>query len=169
MNIRVKKYVLPGLFYLLVLILLSQGISWWKSRDAMSGNLSDFTVTLIDGKQFKISDISDKPVLIHFWATWCPVCDLQKNSVESIAEDYRVVTVASWSEGKEPVKSYMQENDLTFPVMLDDSGQLAGAFGLKGVPTSFILSPGGEIKYVETGYTSEPGLRIRLWLSDFIE
>jgi hypothetical protein len=39
---------------------------------------------------------------------------------------------------------------------------------LKGVPVSFILSPNGEIAYVETGYTTEAGLRLRLWLSTFI-
>jgi hypothetical protein len=63
----------------------------------------------------------------------------------------------------------MQENDLQFPVMLDESGQLASQFGLKGVPASFILSPGGEIIFVETGYTTELGLRVRMWLSSQFE
>jgi alkyl hydroperoxide reductase subunit AhpC len=59
----------------------------------------------------------------------------------------------------------MLENQLTFPVMLDNNGELAQTFGLKGVPASFILSPNGEIKFVETGYSTELGLRLRLWLS----
>ena len=162
---RVKKYLLTGMFYLVSFVVLAQGISWWKSRDAMSGNLSDFNVELMDGSQFAISSFSGEPVLFHFWATWCPVCGLQKGSVESIAKDYPVVSIASWSEGEAEVKSYMQQNGLTFPVMLDESGQLARSFGLKGVPASFILSPSGEIKFVESGYTTELGLRLRLWLS----
>ena len=80
-----------------------------------------------------------------------------------------MISVASWSEGEAEVKSYMQENGLTFPVLLDESGQLAQSFGLKGVPASFILSPGGEIKFVESGYTTELGLRFRLWLSSVTE
>jgi len=163
---RVKKYLLTGLSYLVMLYVLSQGISWWKSRDALTGDLSEFNVELMDGSRFMISAFSGEPVLLHFWATWCPVCDLQKGSVESIAKDYAVISVASWSEGEAEVKSYMQENGLTFPVMLDDSGQLARSFGLKGVPASFILSPSGKIKFVETGYTTELGLRFRLWLSN---
>jgi hypothetical protein len=50
-------------------------------------------------------------------------------------------------------------------VLLDNTGELAQTFGLKGVPISFILDPNGEIKFVETGYSSEVGLRLRLWLS----
>jgi hypothetical protein len=85
--------------------------------------------------------------------------------VESIAQDYPVVKIASWSEGAAEVKKYMQDNELTFPVMLDTSGQLARSFGLKGVPASFILSPSGAIESVQSGYTTEAGLRFRLWLS----
>ena len=126
-------------------------------------------VELIDGTRHVISEFSGDPVLLYFWATWCPVCDLQKGSVESISHDYPVLTIASWSEGETEVNTYMRDNGLTFPVMLDDGGQLAQDFGLQGVPASFILSPSGEIKYVETGYTTEAGLRFRLWLSTLTE
>ena len=118
---RVKKFLLTGLSYLVIFFVLSQVISWWKSRDAFTGNLSEFNVELMDGSRFMISEFSGEPVLLHFWATWCPVCDLQKGSVESIAKDYPVISIASWSEGEAEVNSYMQENGLTFPVMLDDS------------------------------------------------
>ncbi len=85
--------------------------------------------------------------------------------MQSISEDYTVISVASWSEGDAKVKAYMQENQLTFPVLLDNTGELAQTFGLKGVPISFILDPNGEVKFVETGYSTEAGLRLRLWLS----
>jgi thiol-disulfide isomerase/thioredoxin len=166
---RVKKYLFTGVSYLVIFFVLSQGVSWWKSRNAQTGNLSGFEAELIDGSRYVIPEFSEKPVLLHFWATWCPVCDLQKGSVQSISRDYPVLTIASWSEGEAEVKKYMQDNGLTFPVMLDNSGQLARDFGLKGVPASFILSPAGEIKYVETGYTTEAGLRMRLWLSTLTE
>ena len=162
---KTRKYFLTGLSYLVIFIVISQGISWWKSRGAKTGNLSGFSVELVDGARFQISEFAGKPVLLYFWATWCPVCSLQEGSVESIAQDYPVVTIASWSEGEAAVNQFMRDNGLTFPVMLDDSGQLARSFGLKGVPASFILSPNGEIAYVETGYTTEAGLRLRLWLS----
>ena len=76
-----------------------------------------------------------------------------------------MISIVSWSEGEAEVKAYMQNKQLTFPVMLDTIGKLAQSFGLKGVPTSFILDPNGEITFVESGYSTEAGLRLRLWIS----
>jgi len=165
MNTPTKNRWLSWLVYIVLFLVVMQGASWWKSRDTQSGNLSEFSGEQMNGTAFTIAEFSGKPVLFHFWATWCPICDLEKNSIESISQDYPVVSIASWSEGKTEVKAYMLENQLTFPVMLDDSGALAQSFGLKGVPASFILSPDGEITFVETGYSTELGLRRRLWLS----
>jgi len=165
MNSSTKKRWLSWLLYLVIFIVIMQLASLWKSRDALEGNLSSFSGQLMDGSHFSIADFSGRPMLFHFWATWCPICDLEKGSIESISHDYPVISIASWSEGKTEVNAYMLENQLTFPVMLDDDGTLAQSFGLRGVPASFILSPDGEITFVETGYTTELGLRFRLWLS----
>lgn len=142
-----------------------QAANWWKTRDAASGNLSEFTSELMDGSAFTISEFAGEPVLFHFWATWCPICELENDTIQSISQDYRVISIASWSEGEAEVKAYMRNNQLTFPVVLDTSGKLAHSFGLKGVPTSFILDTNGDITFVETGYSTESGLRLRLWLS----
>jgi len=167
MNTITKNRWLSWLIYIVLFLVVMQGANWWKTRNTQSGNLSEFSGELINGRTFTIAEFSGKPVLFHFWAIWCPICDLEKDSIESIANDYPVISIASWSEGKTEVEAYMQENRLTFPVMLDNNGKLAQTFGLKGVPASFILSPDGEIKFVETGYSTEVGLRLRLWLSTF--
>jgi thiol-disulfide isomerase/thioredoxin len=167
MNTPSKNRWLSWLVYIVLFLVVVQATSLWKTRNITSGNLSDFRGELMDGTAFTIADFSGKPVLFHFWATWCPICNLENDSIESISHDYPVISIASWSEGKTEVKSYMSENRLTFPVMLDESGELAQSFGLKGVPASFILSPNGEIIFVESGYSTEIGLRLRFWLSTF--
>ncbi len=165
MNTQTKNRWLSWLIYVVLFLVIMQGANWWKSRNTQSGNLSEFSGELMNGAVFTIAEFSGKPVLFHFWATWCPICDLEKNSVESISHDYPVISIASWSDGNTEVKAYMLQNQLTFPVMLDNSGELAQSFGLKGVPASFIISPNGEIKFVESGYSTELGLRFRLWLT----
>jgi peroxiredoxin len=60
----------------------------------------------------------------------------------------------------------MDEQGLDFPVVLDEQGALAARFGVRGVPASFVLGSGGEIKFKEIGYTTELGLRARMWLAD---
>ena len=165
MNTHTKKRWVSWLIYIILFFIVMLGANGWKSRDALSGNLSEFNGELMDGTTFTLADYAGKPILFHFWATWCPICTLQKDTIQSISQDYPVISIASWSEGKTEVNTYMQENHLTFPVMLDNSGELAETFGLKGVPASFILNRHGEIKFVETGYSTEYGLRFRLWLS----
>ncbi len=165
MNTQTKKRWHSWLVYIVLFLVVMQGANWWKNRNTPRGNLSEFSGTLMNGKTFTIADFAGKPTLFHFWATWCPICNLENDSIQSISEDYSVVTIASWSEGETEVKAYMLEKQLTFPVMLDNSGELAQKFGLQGVPASFILDPTGEIKFVETGYSTELGLRFRLWLS----
>jgi thiol-disulfide isomerase/thioredoxin len=166
MNTKAKKRWRSWLVYILFLLVVMQAANWWKTRDAASGNLSEFSGKLINGSSFTIAEFTGEPVLFHFWATWCPICELENGTIQSISQDYRVISIASWSEGETEVKTYMQDNQLTFPVMLDTSGELAKSFGVKGVPASFILDPNGEITFVESGYSTELGLRVRLWLSE---
>ena len=165
MNNQTKKHWRSWLVYILLFLIVLQTANWWKTRDATSGNLSEFTGELMDGSAFTIAEFAGKPVLFHFWATWCPICELENDTIQSISQDYQVISIASWSEGEAEVNTYMRDNQLTFPVMLDTSGKLAKSFGVKGVPTSFILDPNGEISFVESGYSTEPGLRLRLWLT----
>ena len=161
MKAQTKNRWYSWLIYIVIFLLIMLAANMWKTRNITSGNLSELGGVLMDGSEFTISEFSGKPVLIYFWATWCPICNMVNGSVQSISEDYPVISVASWSQGE--VKAYMHENQLTFPVLLDNTGEMAQTFGLKGVPISFILNPNGEIKFVESGYSTETGLR--LWLS----
>ena len=165
MNTQTKKRWRSWLVYILFFLVVMQAANWWKTRDAANGDLSELAGELMDGSAFTISEFAGKPVLFHFWATWCPICEMENDTIQSISQNYQVISIASWSEGEAEVKAYMRNNQLTFPVMLDTSGELAHSFGVKGVPTSFILDPNGEITFVETGYSTEPGLRLRLWLT----
>jgi len=164
---RTKKPWLSWLAYIVLFLAIMLAANAWKTRDTPDGNLSEFSGILMDGTAFTLSEFAGRPVLLYFWATWCPICDLEKGSIQSVSEDYPVISIASWSQGKAEVSAYMQQNQLTFPVMLDNDGTLARDFGLQGVPVSFILDPQGNITFVESGYTSEAGLRLRLWLSTF--
>ena len=165
MKTQTKKRWLSWLVYIFLFLVVMLAANWWKTKDAATGNLSEFSGQLIDGTSFTIAEFAGEPVLFHFWATWCPICELEKGTIQSISQDYQVISIASWSEGETEVKTYMQDNQLIFPVLLDTSGELATSFGVKGVPASFILDPNGEITFVESGYTTELGLRVRLWLS----
>ncbi|VAW54770.1 hypothetical protein MNBD_GAMMA07-2798, partial [hydrothermal vent metagenome] len=94
---------------------------------------------------------------------WCHICEFENSNIANIAKDYDVITIASWSESATQVKAYLQKEKLNFPVIVDEDGEWAKVYGVKGVPASFVLDKTGVIQYIETGYTSEMGLRLRLW------
>ena len=82
MNTQTKKHWRSWLLYLLFFLVIMQAVNWWKTRDAVSGNLSNFTGELMDGTAFTISEFAGKPVLFHFWATWCPICELENGTLQ---------------------------------------------------------------------------------------
>jgi thiol-disulfide isomerase/thioredoxin len=105
-------------------------------------------------------------VLVHFWASWCPVCRAEQSSIAAIAQDNQnVITIAMQSGTPEQVAAYMREQGIAFPVLNDPDGHIARAWGVHAVPVSFIIAPDGEIRFVEVGYTTQIGLRLRMWLA----
>lgn len=105
-------------------------------------------------------------MLVHFWASWCPVCRLEQDSIASIAGDRQVITVATTSGTAEEVAAYLAGEGLSMPVLLDEDGEIARRWGVSGVPATFIVNMAGDITHAGMGYSSEPGLRLRLWLAE---
>ncbi len=107
-----------------------------------------------------------KPVLVHFWATWCPICREDQGSIAAIARDRGdVVTVAMQSGNADEIARYARQQHIDFPVINDPDGALAQRWGVTAVPASFIIGPDGTVRFIEVGYTTGPGLRLRLWLA----
>lgn len=149
----------------LVVILIFFAIKTYMQRDLVQGIAPSLQATLIDKQPIDLQNLRGKPVLLYFWATWCPVCKMQNGSVAAISEDHTVVTVAMNSGSDLEIEAFLEEKQLDFPVLADESGIIAERFGVSGVPTSFILDPRGSITFTEVGYTTEWGLRLRLWMA----
>ena len=118
---------------------------------------------LLSGEEINLKKYRGQPVLVHFWATWCPICKLSNSNVDNIAKDYAVITIAYWPESTNEIKDFMQTEKLSMPVIVDSMGEWAKQYGIRGVPVSFVLDPEGLIMFSEFGYTTEIGLRLRLW------
>ncbi len=150
---------------LALLLLVLTAIHWWQTRDVASGPAPLLAGQLLDGRPVALADYRGRPLLVHFWATWCPVCRLEQGSIAALAQDYPVLTVATGSGSGEEVAAYLAEAGLDFPVLLDESGALGQAWGVRGVPASFVIDAEGRIAHVAVGYTTGLGLRARLWLA----
>ena len=162
MQRRILGWALEILLLLVVIYLLHL----WQTRDTAVGEAPPLSGQTLSGDHFNLQNLRGKPVLVHFWATWCPVCRLEAGAIDALVDDYPLVTVAMQSGDKAEIQAYLEENALSFPVISDPDGRLAARWGVTGVPALFIIDAAGKIRFVEVGYTTSLGLRARMWWVD---
>ena len=149
----------------LLIILVLFAARAWMQRDMVSGAVPEFQGNLLNGESYALLADKRRPLLIHFWASWCPMCELEQGSIQSISDDHAVITIAMQSGEAEEVIAYMQQEKLQFPVITDPDGIVAQRFGVRAVPSRFVIDENNNIMFRETGFTTETGLRLRLWLA----
>jgi peroxiredoxin len=138
----------------------------WMQRDLPSGPAPVVQGITLDGRHVDLAALGKgRPVLLHFWATWCPVCKLEQGTIDAVSRDYPTLTIATQSGDAQAVQAFMHEQELHFPVLLDEQGELLRRYGLHGVPATFVIDARGHIAFREIGYTTGWGLRLRLWLA----
>ncbi|WP_126456517.1 protein disulfide oxidoreductase [Sulfuriflexus mobilis] len=157
----------PLLIQVILILIVFSAVQAWQARHAPKGAAPLIAGQLLDGRQLSLADYQGQVVLVHFWASWCPICRFEQGSIESIAKDYPVISLASQSGDAAAVAAYVQEQDLKIPVLVDEDGELANLYGVRGFPASYIIDAEGQIADVEVGYTSEWGLRARLFVAGY--
>jgi len=149
---------------LLMIFIVSNVMSYLRKPTLESTALPQIEVKLLDGTAFSSKAIEGNPIIIHFWATWCPTCKLEAANIQSISEKFRVLTIAVQSGDDREVEAYMKENGLRFKVLNDIDGVWAKKFKVEAFPTTFIYDSKGELRFTEVGYTTTAGILARLKL-----
>lgn len=148
---------------LVLLFVLSSIISYIRKPELSSTRLPHIEAKLLDGSNFKVQE--GKPLLLYFWAEWCPTCKLQSSNIEFVSKDYNVLTIAVNSGSDEQIKAYMHEHELSFKVINDKEGTWAKQFKIEAYPTIFIYTAKGKLKFTDVGYTTTAGLLARFeWI-----
>lgn len=143
------------------MIIASNLLSYYRSQDLNKEKLSFDSFKLIDNTEYIVQ--KDKPIIIHFWATWCPICKIEASNIEKLSKDYEVITIAIQSPHNDIIE-YLKDNDLTFNVVEDFDGGYLDKFKVKVFPTTFIYDKDKVLKFSEVGYTSTAGLYSRMAL-----
>lgn len=137
-------------------------VQWWQSRGAVRGLAPALEVPGLDGA-ISLAATSGQATIVHFWATWCGVCQAEEGNIESVSRTRPVLTVASHSGDRSMLERYRAKRGVSFAVAPDPEGELAKAWGVKAYPTSFFIAPDGTVRSVAVGYTTTFGLKMRLW------
>ncbi len=165
--VRKKRWLLWTI-ELLIIIGIVLGIRGWQQRSLVAGTAPAFDEITLSGDELTLASYQGKPVMLHFWASWCSVCEVEQDVISKVkAAGWPVITVAYASGESEEVERYMQRKGIEdWTTVVDHDGDIARQYGVIGVPTSYIIDPEGQIRFSEIGLTSSWGLRLRLWLAD---
>ncbi len=102
-----------------------------------------FQLTDLDGGTRRLRDYKDRLILVNFWASWCDPCNDEAPSLEKLYRQLgpRGLTVVAISidHNVSDVKGFVNKYSITFPVLLDTGEDAAAAYGITGVPETFIL------------------------------
>lgn len=127
------------------------------SNDASSNATPDFTVYNEQGEAVQLSDYVGKPVVVNFWATWCPNCVSEMEGFQRAYERYGydvqflMVNMIGGGETRETVDEYITRNGFTFPVFFDDDLSATYAYRLYAIPESLFIDADGNIQAMAAG------------------
>jgi len=152
---------------LLVVVVVMLGMEWWMTRDVTRGVEIELNALTTDGSQFNLQQWQGRSGVVYFWADWCPVCRVNRPVINAIASDYPVISVAMQSGDSAAVAAYQHKEGAHFPAIADPQGVISRQFHVKGVPLALIVDRQRRVRYVARGYTTELGLRTRLWLASW--
>ncbi len=113
----------------------------------------DFTLQDVDGRPVSLAPlIGKRPVLLIFWATWCPHCKetvpvINRMHKEPAANGNVQILALDYMESPKKVKAFLEEKMVAFPVLLDRKGSVAKAYKVVGVPTYILIGRDGRIAF----------------------
>jgi len=142
----------------LVLFLSGCQLPAGSSQGTGIGSLApDFQLESLDGQGVTLSELRGRPVMLNFWATWCPPCRAEMPWLEQIYEEWTgkppSVVMLTVNNGESPsrVRGFMETYNLSLPVLLDTDERVAGRYGIRYIPTTFFIDEDGIIQQKVVG------------------
>ena len=110
----------------------------------------DFGLVDLSGRKVALSALRGKVIFLNVWATWCPVCRREMPAIQKLYgefksyPDFRLIAVSE-DQNQAAVAPFIERNDYQFPVLLDPENQVDGAYGVRGLPSTFIIDRTGRV------------------------
>lgn len=152
---RNLRYTLSLLAGLVLLLAGALGVLALLTRPSLPGEpmaqpLPDVTLLDASGAPVNLAELRGRPLVLNFWATWCPPCDGEMPALEALhrqggREGVQVVAV-NLQEAPEVVAGYLAARGLTLPVLLDSAGELAAQLDVTYLPTTFFVDETGVMR-----------------------
>lgn len=141
-----------------------------QSSQSLKNAAPDFTVQDENGNRVSLSDFKGKPVVLNFWASWCPPCRAEMPDYEKAYRQYGskgiVFLMVNLTDGsRETVstaKQFLKEEHYTFPAYFDTKFSASDAYSISGIPDSVFINRSGAVTFTETGTIDSATLQSNL-------
>jgi cytochrome c biogenesis protein CcmG/thiol:disulfide interchange protein DsbE len=148
--LAIAALVLVGFLGLLIWGMLNkEPITGLSGITMVNRPAPDFTLTTFEGTAISLEDLRGKPVVINFWASWCPPCRIEAPLIERTWREYKnrglIFLGVNIQDRKEDALNYIREFDITYPNGPDPTGEISIDYGVSGLPVTFFVSSKGEI------------------------
>jgi len=170
-NQRIILYILILIVGASWIALSADGTGATASTSAPQAGFSapDFTLQTPTGESYTLSELRGQAVLVNLWATWCPPCRAEMPAIEKMYQEYKdqgfIVLAINMTYQDDPfaIVPFTKEYGLTFPILLEETGDVASAYQLRSLPSSYFINRAGIIaEVVIGGPMSEALLRTRI-------
>jgi thiol-disulfide isomerase/thioredoxin len=132
-----------------------------ENEDPSANAVPDFTILDMDGNEVKLSDFFGKPIVLNFWASWCPPCKAELPDFEEACKRYEgkvTFLMVNLTDGKretvEVAKEYVASQGYTFPVYFDTKYEAAYVYGVSSIPQTYFINADGSLEARATGMIS---------------
>ena len=124
-------------------------------RDYNIGVAPNFSLQDIDGETFELAKAKGDWIFLHFWASWCGPCQEEMPTIQKLAdamqkENFRIVMINT-AEDEDTVFEFLSGINVELNTLMDLDGQVTETWKPRGLPTTFLISPQGEVKYQAIG------------------
>lgn len=135
-----------------------------NTREIASGSAPgqrafDFALNDVNGRSVRLSDWRGRPVVINFWASWCPPCRQEMPALQAAYQRYReqgvIVLGVDLRENAGQVSQFASQFDVTYPLLLDHDGAVSERYQVRGIPTTIVLDDEGVIRARHVGPLTE--------------
>ncbi|MCS6935975.1 MAG: TlpA family protein disulfide reductase [Candidatus Bipolaricaulota bacterium] len=109
----------------------------------------DFELADLDGNYVRLSDLVGRPILLNFWASWCPPCRKEMPDLQAFAHEHGdkiAVVGVNWNDTRDEVERFLNEYGVSYLNLLDTNGKVFVRYGLTGLPTTFFIDEEGIIR-----------------------
>ena len=109
----------------------------------------DFQTVTVDSKPVKLSEYKGRVVFLNFWATWCPPCLQEMPAMERLAQQMKdkpfVILAVNQGESQDVVMAFLKRKGFTFPLVMDESGDIGASYSASALPTTYIIDREGLV------------------------